>query len=65
MDIHNHILPGIDDSAKSIDESLILIKSMRALGVKQFIPTPQVMHNFYLNTDESIGNTNYNLIYCP
>jgi len=56
VDIHNHILPGIDDGAKTIQESLELLKNMEALGVKQFIPTPHIMQDFYPNTDESIGN---------
>lgn len=56
VDIHNHILPGIDDGAKTIDESLNLIKSLNELGIKQFIPTPHIMQDFYPNTDESIGD---------
>lgn len=56
VDIHNHILPGIDDGAKNVNESINLIKKMKELGVKQFIPTPHVMQGFYPNTDESIGN---------
>ncbi|MDD7885814.1 tyrosine-protein phosphatase [Flavivirga sp. 57AJ16] len=56
VDIHNHILPGIDDGAKNIEDSLRLIKKMKALGIKQFIPTPHVMQDFYPNTDETIGD---------
>ncbi|MFD0988672.1 tyrosine-protein phosphatase [Mariniflexile jejuense] len=56
VDIHNHILPGIDDGAKTIKESLLLIKGLKELGVRQFIPTPHVMQDFYPNTDESIGD---------
>ena len=56
VDIHNHILPGIDDGAKNTEESLALINGLKDLGVKQFIPTPHIMHDFYPNTDESIGD---------
>lgn len=56
VDIHNHILPGIDDGAKTIKESLELIQKLEELGVKQFIPTPHIMQDFYPNTEESIGN---------
>lgn len=55
VDIHNHILPGIDDGAKNIKESLILINKLKELGVKQFIPTPHIMQDFYPNTEDSIG----------
>ncbi|WP_308991927.1 CpsB/CapC family capsule biosynthesis tyrosine phosphatase [Mariniflexile litorale] len=56
VDIHNHILPGIDDGAKSVEESIDLIKRLKELGVRQFIPTPHIMQDFYPNTDETIGN---------
>ncbi|MEC3908053.1 CpsB/CapC family capsule biosynthesis tyrosine phosphatase [Tamlana sp. 2201CG12-4] len=62
VDIHNHILPGIDDGAKNIEDSLNLIRKMQELGIKQFIPTPHVMHDFYPNTDETIGNAYQNLL---
>ena len=32
VDIHSHILPGIDDGAKDINESLLLISEMKQLG---------------------------------
>jgi protein-tyrosine phosphatase len=56
VDIHNHILPGIDDGAKNIKESLMLLKNLEELGVKQFIPTPHIMQDFYPNTEETIGD---------
>ena len=56
VDIHNHILPGIDDGAKNIQDALCLLKKMNELGINQFIPTPHVMQDFYPNTDETIGD---------
>ena len=54
VDVHNHILPGIDDGAETIDDSLDLIKGFGELGVKNFVPTPHIMHNYYPNTPETI-----------
>ncbi|MBC8769899.1 histidinol phosphatase [Arenibacter sp. BSSL-BM3] len=54
IDIHNHILPGIDDGAKNVDDSLILIKGFSDFGVNKFIFTPHVIHNYYPNTPETI-----------
>ncbi len=62
VDIHNHILPGIDDGAKNIEDSLNLIKKMRELGIKQYIATPHIMQDFYPNTDETIGNAYQDLL---
>lgn len=56
VDIHNHILPGIDDGAKTVEESMALIKGFSALGIKKFIATPHIMHNYYPNDHDSIYN---------
>ncbi|MEO3404046.1 CpsB/CapC family capsule biosynthesis tyrosine phosphatase [Mucilaginibacter sp. CAU 1740] len=56
VDMHSHILPGIDDGAKTPEESVELIKKMMALGIKKFIATPHIMIDFYRNTPETIGN---------
>lgn len=53
-DIHNHILPGIDDGAKNVDDSLNLIKGMGEFGISDFICTPHIMENYYPNTPETI-----------
>ncbi len=62
VDIHSHILPGIDDGAKNTSESIDLIKGLQGLGIKQFMPTPHVMQDFYPNTDETIGNAYQSLL---
>lgn len=53
-DIHNHILPGIDDGAKTVDESLGLIKGMGDIGITNFICTPHIMENYYPNNQGTI-----------
>ncbi|MCR9227814.1 MAG: histidinol phosphatase [Flavobacteriaceae bacterium] len=54
VDIHNHILPGIDDGAKTVDDSLELLKGFSEFGVNNFICTPHIMHNYYDNTPDTI-----------
>ena len=54
IDIHNHILPGIDDGAKNVEESIELIKGFKEFGVTKFICTPHIMHNYYDNTPKTI-----------
>ncbi|MDB5127525.1 CpsB/CapC family capsule biosynthesis tyrosine phosphatase [Mucilaginibacter sp.] len=55
-DMHSHVLPGIDDGAQNVEESIFLIKKMMALGIKKIIATPHVMIDYYRNDAESIGN---------
>ena len=40
IDIHSHILPGIDDGSKSMDESLAILKKMEELGFTEIVCTP-------------------------
>lgn len=55
IDIHNHILPGIDDGAKSIEDSIELIKGFKEFGVMDFICTPHIMENYYPNDPTTIN----------
>lgn len=54
VDIHNHILPGIDDGAKTPLESLEIIQAFSEIGIKKFIATPHIMHNYYPNNPQTI-----------
>lgn len=54
VDMHNHILPGIDDGAKNVQESIALLKGFGEFGVSNFVATPHVMHNYYPNNPETI-----------
>ncbi len=54
VDIHSHILPGIDDGAKNIDESLEMISEMKKMGFSKIIGTPHVFEGLYNNSKESI-----------
>jgi protein-tyrosine phosphatase len=56
VDMHSHVLPGIDDGAQTPEESIVLIKKMMELGIKKIIATPHVMIDYYRNDNESIGN---------
>lgn len=56
VDIHNHLIPGIDDGAKSAEESVLLIQEMQTLGITNFICTPHTMNEYYPNTPETINN---------
>ena len=53
-DIHNHILPGIDDGAATVDEAVELVRKYRELGLTKLIATPHIMNDYYPNTGETI-----------
>jgi len=55
IDIHSHILPGIDDGSPDIETSLKLIKGLYDLGVRKSIATPHIIGDLYRNTPATIG----------
>jgi tyrosine-protein phosphatase YwqE len=56
MDMHSHLIPGIDDGAKTMEESLELIRGLIQLGYSGAITTPHVMGDYYPNTGAIIQN---------
>ncbi len=54
VDIHSHFLPGIDDGAKSIEDTKYLLEEMKHLGFTKCIATPHTMNNVWDNTPETI-----------
>ena len=56
VDIHSHVLPGIDDGAKNLKDSQFLLEAMIGFGFKKCITSPHTMANVYNNTIETINN---------
>lgn len=54
VDIHSHLLPGIDDGARTFNDSLRLIQSLQGMGITQFITTPHIIQHVWENTHEQI-----------
>ncbi len=55
VDIHSHLIAGIDDGAKTLDDSLALIRGLQDLGFSKIITTPHIYKEHYPNTKEIIG----------
>lgn len=45
IDIHTHVLPGIDDGPKTLAESIKLLKMFEARKVKIIIATSHITRN--------------------
>ena len=54
VDVHSHLIPGIDDGSKSMEETLMLLKGMQELGYQKVITTPHIMLDAYRNTPKII-----------
>ena len=56
IDIHNHILPNIDDGSKSTEMSLNMLKYAYEQGVTDVVNTVHFQHPLFLNIDHSLEN---------
>lgn len=45
IDIHSHILYGIDDGAPDIDESIAIIRNLKKVGFDTIVATPHYIEN--------------------
>ncbi len=54
IDIHTHILPGLDDGAASLEESLQMAGIAVAGGISAVVATPHVISGLYDNTRQRI-----------
>ncbi|MGQ7853144.1 tyrosine-protein phosphatase [Pedobacter sp. WC2501] len=55
VDMHSHLLPGIDDGSPDLTQSISLISKLNELGIDQFICTPHIFKELYPNTAETIN----------
>ena len=54
VDLHSHLIPGIDDGAKDLDDSVTIIKELINQGFSKIITTPHIISDLYKNTPEII-----------
>jgi len=54
VDMHSHLLPGIDDGVSTLEEAAEIIRQFLQLGYSRIITTPHVMSDAYRNTPEII-----------
>jgi len=55
VDIHSHLLPGLDDGVSSFEESLEIILKFEEAGYQKLVTTPHIMSDFYKNTPDIIN----------
>ena len=54
IDIHTHILPGLDDGSTNIKESIDILKELISQGVEEIIATPHIISGVYDNNKKII-----------
>ena len=54
IDIHSHLLAGIDDGAKDFADTIALTQALQSFGITEFITTPHIIQHVWENTPEII-----------
>ncbi|MES2417299.1 MAG: CpsB/CapC family capsule biosynthesis tyrosine phosphatase [Bacteroidota bacterium] len=54
IDMHSHLVPGVDDGAKDIEDSLNLIAGLKDLGFHHLYTTPHTLQDIHPNTRASL-----------
>lgn len=55
IDLHSHLLPGIDDGAKTLDESLAMARIAVDDGIHTMACTPHIYPGMYMNDGPGIA----------
>jgi tyrosine-protein phosphatase YwqE len=53
-DFHSHLLPGVDDGVKSVDQTYRILRELQGLGIKRVITTPHIYEEIYPNSEEGL-----------
>lgn len=56
IDYHSHILPGVDDGIRTMEDSIAVLKYYESLGVKEVWCTPHIMEDIP-NTTQRLRKT--------
>ena len=52
IDMHSHLIPGVDDGAPDLETAIDLVQQLINLGYKELITTPHIMADLYPNTSK-------------
>jgi protein-tyrosine phosphatase len=56
IDIHSHILPGLDDGAKDMDEAIRMCSIAADDGIAQVVATPHHLNGTYYNPKNTVAD---------
>ena len=55
-DMHSHLIPGIDDGAQTIEDSIAMIRELQGMGFTSVVTTPHIKSDYFPNDPAIINN---------
>lgn len=55
QEVHAHLLPGLDDGVKTLEEAVEIVGKLKSLGIEHFSLTPHIAFPHIPNTRKTIG----------
>ncbi len=55
VDIHSHLLYGVDDGAQHEEETVDIIKGYKSLGINRCYATPHILPNKFNNNEKTLS----------
>ncbi|MEY4803921.1 MAG: hypothetical protein RL331_434 [Bacteroidota bacterium] len=56
VDMHSHLIPGIDDGAPTMDHTIAMLNKFAQMGYRKVVTTPHILGEVHPNTPEIILN---------
>lgn len=53
-DMHSHLLPGLDDGLKTMDQTMAFMRELQQMGYKKLICTPHILSDMHPNSPGTI-----------
>lgn len=54
IDLHCHCVPGVDDGARHLTESIEILRALRAIGFSSVVTTPHIRPGMFDNSPDSL-----------
>ncbi|WP_153799546.1 tyrosine-protein phosphatase [Foetidibacter luteolus] len=54
VDMHSHLLPGLDDGLQTMEDTLLFMERLQQLGYRKLICTPHILSDLYPNSPGTI-----------
>lgn len=64
-DVHSHLIPGVDDGAQTLDQTVALLQGFKAMGYQRVITTPHIRADIYLNEAQDLRRRHAELLTEP